>query len=35
MQSGYYRIAGFITGIGMTAGGMVGLWKALVFIFPY
>jgi hypothetical protein len=34
LQSSYYRIGGFVTGLGMTAGGMVGLWKAFGAIFP-
>jgi hypothetical protein len=34
LQSSYYRILGLITGMGMTAGGMVGLWKAFGAIFP-
>lgn len=34
VQSSYYRIAGLLTGLGMSAGGMVGLWRALLFIFP-
>lgn len=34
LQSGYYQILGLITGLGMTAGGMAGLWKAFGAIFP-
>jgi hypothetical protein len=34
LQSSYYRIGGLITGLGMTVGGMVGLWKAFGAIFP-
>ena len=34
LQSSYYRVLGFITGLGMTAGGLVGLWKAFEAIFP-
>ena len=34
LQSSYYRVLGFITGLGMTAGGMIGLWKAFEAIFP-
>lgn len=34
LQSGSYRVTGFITGLGMTVGGMVGLWKAFSVIFP-
>lgn len=34
LQSSYYRILELITGLGMTIGGLVGLWKALGAIFP-
>jgi hypothetical protein len=34
LQSSYYRVLGLFTGIGMTVGGMVGLWKAFGAIFP-
>jgi len=34
LQSSYYRILGLITGLGMTAGGLVGLWKAFGALFP-
>ena len=34
LQSSYYRILGLLTGLGMTAGGLVGLWKAFGAIFP-
>ena len=34
LQSGSYRVTGFITGLGMTVGGMVVLWKAFSVIFP-
>jgi hypothetical protein len=34
LQSSYYRILGLITGLGMTIGGLVGLWKAFGAIFP-
>lgn len=34
LQSSYYRVLGFISGLGMTAGGLVGLWKAFEAIFP-
>ena len=34
LQSSYYRILQLITGLGMTAGGMIGLWKAFGSIFP-
>ena len=34
LQSSYYRIIGLFTGLGMTAGGFVGLWRAFGAIFP-
>jgi hypothetical protein len=34
LQSSYYQILGLITGLGMTVGGMVGLWRAFGAIFP-
>jgi hypothetical protein len=34
LQSSYYRIGGLFTGLGMTVGGLVGLWKAFGAIFP-
>jgi hypothetical protein len=34
LQSSYYRILGLITGLGMTVGGLVGLWRAIGAIFP-
>jgi hypothetical protein len=34
LQSSYYRIIGLITGLGMTVGGLIGLWKAFGAIFP-
>ena len=34
LQSSYYRVLGLITGLGMTVGGLVGLWKAFAGIFP-
>jgi len=34
LQSSYYRVLGLITGLGMTVGGAVGLWKAFGAIFP-
>jgi hypothetical protein len=33
-QSSYYSIIGLVTGLGMTAGGLIGLWKGLWAIFP-
>jgi hypothetical protein len=29
LQGGYYRVIGLITGLGMTAGGLIGLGKSL------
>ena len=34
LQSSSYRMIGLITGLGMTVGGLVGLWKAFGTIFP-
>ena len=34
LQSSYYQILGLLTGVGMTAGGLVGLWRAMGAIFP-
>lgn len=34
LQSSYYQIIGLVTGLGMTVGGMVGLWRAFGAIFP-
>ncbi len=34
LQSSYYRVLGLITGMGMTVGGLVGLWKSFGAIFP-
>lgn len=34
VQSGYYRMTGLITGVAMTVGGIVGLWRAFGAIFP-
>lgn len=34
LQSSYYRILGLITGLGMTVGGLIGLWRAFGAIFP-
>jgi hypothetical protein len=34
LPGSYYRILGVITGLGMTAGGLVGLWKAFGNLFP-
>ena len=34
LQSGSYRVIGLVTGVGMTVGGLVGLWKSFGTIFP-
>lgn len=34
LQSSYYRLIGLVTGLGMTVGGLVGLWKAFGDLFP-
>lgn len=34
LQSGYYRVAELVTGLGMTIGGFYGLWKTLAALFP-
>jgi hypothetical protein len=34
LQSSYYRLIGLITGLGMTVGGLVGLWRAFGDLFP-
>ena len=34
LQSSYYRIIGLVTGLSMTVGGMVGLWRAFGALFP-
>lgn len=34
LPSSYYRLGGLLTGFGMTIGGMIGLWKGLLSIFP-
>lgn len=34
LQSSYYQIIGLVTGLGMTVGGVVGLWRAFGAIFP-
>lgn len=33
-QSSYYQLLGLMTGLGMTVGGLVGLWKAMGALFP-
>jgi len=34
LQGSYYKLTGLVTGLGITVGGMLGLWKALGSIFP-
>jgi hypothetical protein len=34
VQSGYYRLAALVTGLGMTAGGLYGVWSALAAFLP-
>jgi hypothetical protein len=34
VQGSYYQMIGLFTGLGMTVGGMIGLWKAVGAIFP-
>lgn len=34
LRGSYYQILGLITGLGMTVGGLVGLWRAMGAIFP-
>ena len=34
VRSGYYRIAALITGLGMTVGGLYGVWTTLASFFP-
>ena len=34
LQSGSYRALGLLTGLGMTLGGLIGLWKSFDTIFP-
>lgn len=34
VQSGSYRVMGLLTGVGMTIGGLIGLWKSFGTIFP-
>jgi hypothetical protein len=33
-RGSYYQLLGLITGLGMTVGGLIGLWKAMGTIFP-
>ena len=34
LQSSAYRIIGLLTGLGMTVGGLIGLWRSFGTIFP-
>lgn len=34
LQSGYYRLASLITGLGMTIGGFYGIWTTLASFLP-
>lgn len=34
LQSGYYRVATLVTGVGMTIGGFYGMWNTLAALFP-
>ncbi len=34
LRSGYYRLAGLVTGLGMTVGGLYGAWNVLASFFP-
>ncbi len=34
LRSSYYRLAGLITGLGMTVGGFYGVWTVLASFFP-
>lgn len=34
LRSNSYQMIGLITGLGMTVGGMIGLWKSFGIIFP-
>jgi hypothetical protein len=34
LQSSYSQVFGSVTGLGMTVGGLIGLWKAFGAIFP-
>ena len=34
LQSGYYRLAALVTGLGMTVGGLYGAWTALASFLP-
>jgi hypothetical protein len=34
IQSGYYKLAALITGLGMTVGGLYGIWNAVASLLP-
>jgi hypothetical protein len=34
VQSSAYRVIGLVTGLGMSIGGLIGLWKSFETIFP-
>ena len=34
LRSGYYRLAGLVTGLAMTVGGFYGVWTTLTSFFP-
>ena len=34
LRSNSYQVIGLVTGLGMTVGGMIGLWKSFGIIFP-
>ena len=34
LQSNSYQVTGLLTGLGMTVGGLIGLWKSFGIIFP-
>jgi len=34
VESGYYRLIQLVTGLGMTVGGLYGMWKTLSALFP-
>lgn len=34
LQSGYYQLAALVTGLGMTIGGLYGVWTTLASFFP-
>ncbi len=34
LQSNSYQVTGLLTGLGVTVGGLIGLWKSFGIIFP-